>query len=561
MKERILNFNLIANKRVQIVFVGIFLLSIFLQTVLSMKNNSATYDEIAHLPAGYSYLKTGDFRMNQEHPPLIKQLCALPLLFLNLDFPVNREAWNASDQWKYGLSFLYNNRIDADKILFIGRISVVILSCVLGLLLFLWTKQLFGPEAGLFSLFLYAFCPNIIAHSSLVTMDLGITLFTFLSLYTFWRFLKEPGWSNSIFCGITIGLALAAKFSGLLLFPIYLVIGLIFYLKEGKLKINFRMIFLAVGISLFIVAAVYKFTSIGSYVDGFKEMSKYNEGFQTFLTGQYGITGWHHYFLVAFLLKTPIPSLLFILWGLWLCRKNKSIYFIYIPIIFFFLFFSFSKRQQGLRYILPIYPLLFLCAGNVINFVLKRRKLLVAFFILCGWCVFSQIKIFPHYLAYFNEFVGGPNNGWRYLSDCNIDWGQDLKRLGTFLKKEEVSDVILCYFGTPPPGYYIPKFQNLMSSPFIDYRGATVNSLVPKKEYLAVSATQLTGVYFADHSVLSWLWKYKPVKKIGYSIFVYDITDSVWTHLNIGQIYERYGEQVLAQREYTRAKIIYNNIK
>ncbi|MFA5032613.1 MAG: glycosyltransferase family 39 protein [bacterium] len=570
MRKRIFDFSLTANKRVQIVLVAILLFSIFLQTVLSMKNNSATYDEVAHLPIGYSYLKTGDFRMNVNmgHPPLIEELCALPLLFLNLDFPVNREAWNASDVWSYGLSFLYNNKIDADTILFIGRIPVVILSCILGLLLFLWTKQLFAPGAGLFALFLYALCPNIITHSSLITTDLGATLFIFLAVYTFWKFLKKPGWLNAVFWGASTGLAMVAKFSGILLFPIYIAIGVIFYLKERNLKGIFRPLLLAVGIGLFVMAAVYKFTSIGSYFYGYKEMLHTISGGASFLMGKYSNTGWRHYFLIAFLLKTPIPSLLFIFCGLWLCRKHKDIYFIYIPIIFFFLFSSFSNKQLGLRYMLPIYPFLFLCAGNVINFVFKQCKLiicrqagLVAFFILCGWGVFSQVKIFPHYLAYFNEFIGGPDNGWKYLSDCNIDWGQDLKRLGTFLKEEDVSDVILCYFGTPPPGYYIPRFQSFISIPLIDYRGATVNSLTPKKEYLAVSVTQLTGVYFMDHNVLGWLRKYKPVKKIGYSIFVYDITDNVWAHLQLGQIYERYGEQVLAQREYSRAQIIYNNIK
>ncbi|NCA94387.1 MAG: hypothetical protein EOM84_04370, partial [Sphingobacteriia bacterium] len=76
--------------------VVITLVSIVFLTVsfLNAHNDAATFDEIAHIPAGYSYLTQNEMRLNPEHPPLIKNLSAFPLIFMNLNFDLTQPFWS-----------------------------------------------------------------------------------------------------------------------------------------------------------------------------------------------------------------------------------------------------------------------------------------------------------------------------------------------------------------------------------------------------------------------------------------------------------------------------------
>jgi len=138
-----------------------------------------------------------------------------------------------------------------------------------------------------------------------------------------------------------------------------------------------------------------------------------------------------------------------------------------------------------------------------------QRILLV---LLCSWYVIGTVAIGPHYLAYFNEFVGGPNNGYRYLVDSNLDWGQDLKNLSKYMTAQDIPEIYLSYFGTADPAYYGIRFQPMPDTP--PSPGAA-------PAYYAISATSLQNVYSSEGKSGHWLAGYSPVRKIGYSIFVY----------------------------------------
>lgn len=127
------------------------------QAVLSMKDKSVTVDEITYIAAGYYHLRTGDFHYNMTNPPLMKITAALPLLLLNPELPEtgsDPDDWNAIEEWQYARRFLYDNRVDADRMLFAARIPFMALGVVLGVLVFVWARELYGPRSGLFALFL-----------------------------------------------------------------------------------------------------------------------------------------------------------------------------------------------------------------------------------------------------------------------------------------------------------------------------------------------------------------------------------------------------------------------
>ncbi|MBU1167897.1 glycosyltransferase family 39 protein, partial [Patescibacteria group bacterium] len=189
--------------------------------VLSMFNDSGIVDEIAHIPAGYSYLKYHDYRLNPEHPPLAKALAAAPLMFLKLNFPLELPAWKdeANGQWEVGWKFIYERGNDADQILLASRLPMLLLMIVLGIYLYLFTKRTFGTKAALIALFLYSFSPNIIAHSRFVTTDIAATLGIMMTLYYYVGFIKKPSWKKLLWVAIALAIAQLLKYSCFMLYP------------------------------------------------------------------------------------------------------------------------------------------------------------------------------------------------------------------------------------------------------------------------------------------------------------------------------------------------------
>jgi hypothetical protein len=216
-------------------------------SVINADRDTLIYDESAHIAAGYSYLTQHDMRLNPEHPPLLKNIAAVPLLFIQPNFDVTQDFWtkdNADDsQWNAGKSLLFASGNDPDQIVFWSRIPFIMLFVLLGLFIFKWTRELAGVKAGLFALTIYAFDPNILGHNHFVTTDLGIAAFTVFSLYYFIKFIKNPTGKNILLAGIFLGLIQLVKFSSVLTFPIigltiiiYPLVRLNKHKSEGKIK-------------------------------------------------------------------------------------------------------------------------------------------------------------------------------------------------------------------------------------------------------------------------------------------------------------------------------------
>jgi len=240
-------------------------------SVLNAKNDAVTFDEIAHIPAAYSYVTEHDTRLNPEHPPLIKDLAGLPLLFLNLKFDTTKSFWTGElpnkwdeGQWAAGRHLLYEAGNNPDMIIFWSRIPIVMLSIIFGLFLFKWGREIAGTSAGLFALTLYAFDPNILGHNHFLTTDLGIAAFFTFSFYYFLKFIKHPTWKNIFLGGLFLGLLLVSKFSAIVAVPVFGLILLVYPLvknnREGENNWKTRLAnlgkYILKGICAFIVAFI-----------------------------------------------------------------------------------------------------------------------------------------------------------------------------------------------------------------------------------------------------------------------------------------------------------------
>ena len=544
-----------------------------LQAVCSMRLKSPTWDETNFFGLGYYLLNVQkwDVPSSTLHPPLPYYLNSFPFLFYDMDetawdqpySPKGEEYSNVAIPLA-GLKLLTDRRYPQDRLLFWSRIPTILIALLLGFYIWKWASELYGGISATFALLLFIFCPNILAHSGLITPDMLITCFTFISVYYLWKVVKDGTWSNILLCSLALGCALLSKYTALLLFPIYFILSIIILISHEEIVLPHRfpfskylmkngitarilrwgsLLFVVTMIALCVLSLGYMF-HFEYYVKGTIYQlihAEAEEGHPAFLMGMYSSRGWWYYYLVAFAIKTPLPLLILLLLSFIFYKKHPhrdfmNQTFLLVPVFVYFFFFSVMPICIGLRYILPIYPFLFVQACMTTDFRYKGWRVFIKILVvvLCFWYIKSSLGIYPHYLAYFNETVGGPDKGYNYLVDSNLDWGQDLKGLGIYMKNKGIQKIHLSYFGTADPQYYginyewMPSFYLPGDHYYRDNRRGDFT--FPDSGIVAISATNLQNVYFRNKTFYNWLKKYNPIDKIGYSIFIYDLDQPIESH-------------------------------
>ena len=510
---------------------------------ISEKYTSMTWDEPQHIAAGYSKIMTGDFRMNTEHPPLMHFLEGLPLLILKPKLTLD-ESWNNKNMMEFTRKFFFVNNKNPRELLTYGRIPIILLTISLGTIVFLWTKKLFGINAALIALTLYTFEPNVLAHGILATTDMGFAFFGTLALYFYWNFFQKPTTNNLILAAITMGLAQLTKYTAIFLWPIYFIIILTTTPKQ-KIRFHLKSLLFIIVISTLIINTAYLFQ--GSFIPikdsmlADKTLDKSftrilddkainfiaekipsplpyyyikglgfvtYEGARNNATTIFGIQypqGVWWYYILAFTAKTTLPFIILTIISLLLIKKHHQHWqFTLLPAATIFIVLSLMTKQAGIRYILAIFPLLTIWVAGQISHrnILKNNMFTTGILLIITLHAASTTAQFPNYLSYYNEFVMA-ENGWKYFTDSNTDWGQDFDKLKRYVSCRP--DTKIAYFGTQDLAFY-----------GLDKKEADENC---NKELLAISATNTADNKF------SWLKKYEPTGKIGNSILLYNITD------------------------------------
>lgn len=560
-------------------------LSLLVLSLSASGRKSPTFDEAVHLYAGYAYLKWGDFRINPEHPPLAKMWAALPLMVMNLkttyrdqiERDVLRE--NLSYGWILANRFVYVEN-DGDTLFFYSRIMMVTLAASLGLCIFCWARELYGVEPALLALFLFCFDPNVLGHASVVQTDIPFTLFFFASTFFFWRVCNELTWLNLLLTAALFAAAAVTKFSFVAILPIWLVLGaaklvsvqpfrsritlpetvveprqkvallssvLVAALLTGYLAIwtVYRLRFDAVPLAVSQMPIIdgslsanrveqwasflgTHFVLPEAWISGISAAYLSTERV-AYLFGEISGAGFWMYFPVAFLTKTPIPTLILCFGAsvlMLLGDKRKDAYFLIVPAILYFGVAVASRMNLGLRHILPIYPFLFVWIAGAVSsnwrWWGKRPGKCIA--VCCGaWLLSSSLMAYPNYLAFFNGFVGGPHEAIKVLVDSNLDWGQDLKGLKEWMQYQGVEKIQLAYFGTAEPSHYGIRAVYLPGTRLPS--GAPVSELATAPPYVAISATHLVGLYLSNRDTYAEFRQQEPVSIIGNSIWVYNLDD------------------------------------
>ncbi len=208
----------------------------------SIRNKTATVDELGHLTAGLYALNHNDFRCNRLSPPLQNMLCALPVyLFGDYKLTYDHSCWKEGVWNGLGDRFVEANPATFHKNLTLGRYGSMALSILLCLLIFIWSRDIWGYWPALGVLTLAVFEPNFIAHGRLTTADAAPTLFFLLSGYLAWRFVKKPSWQRLIAVGVAFGLTWSSKHSGPVMI-IALFFGFSLLFQRHSQPLGFRWI-------------------------------------------------------------------------------------------------------------------------------------------------------------------------------------------------------------------------------------------------------------------------------------------------------------------------------
>jgi len=495
-----------------------------------------TFDEPAYLGSGYSALRTGDFRVLGRYcPPFGKMWSALPLLLLGPQDFVSSPDWREARPYHYGDLFLYHNTVPAERLLGAARaFDLLTWTALLFATLFLWGRRLGGEIAGAAAVAAAALCPVLLSNFSLATADAAPTALWFLTFFLLDEsFAAGPATALTVAAGACAGLAAAAKFSMCVVPPLALALAAADQrLRARPWREIARGSLAFAAPALLVLAAVYHVSGLPQYWRGLGAMSDMltGGGYTSFLFGRYGVQGSWLYFPAAFLVKTPVALLALGALGAaaWARefragRLRRETLWVWGPAAVYAAAAGSSTMNVGVRHILPIIPAFLLIAGFGAADVWRRRRGKTAVLLFGVWAAASVLGSAPHLLAYFNELVGGPARGYLCLADSNLDWGQDLRGLARYLRARGDPPVYLSYFGTADPGAEGVRYVPVACSPHVERPGDPVDPAAQGRALFAISATNLQGVYFADHGVFEWLKSRRPVAAFGYSIFLYDL--------------------------------------
>ena len=556
----------VENKKILILCAAAALAAHFCMGLMFISSAAPTYDETVHLASGYSCLATGKYVINiMDHPPLAEMAAAAALLPVSpLTFDTHPYFLNVRP-YHYGDLFLYQNTASAEKLLNTARVlSLLLWSGLLAFFIWLFAFKAAGPEAAAFSVSVFALMPVFISNNALVTTDAAPAVLYFGAFCLGYSFSSLPVLSAAVrgrktvkildnrrlylyaaLSGLVTGLAMASKFSMFIIPPILIAFWIVHDLLEPKIGLPRLLWYSSVylGAALLTLALVYKF-DIALYLAGLgATLKRLDQGRASFVWGHYSLKGVWWYFPLAFVIKTPLAVLALGLAGLASVRssfKKDHLWLLLPPLIYFGLSMN-AKVQIGFRHILPVMPFLAVLAGLGAVYVWRSRGLRYLLAPLVLLWVWGLVRTGPYYLAYFNELAGGPDNGYKFLVDSNLDWGQDVKTLSSWLKKRGNPPVVLSYFGVARPEYYGVKYLPLGVVSNIELQGTGEDLCRIDRLLLAVSATNLQSAYYPDKKTFEWLKVREPVFKAGYSIFLYDLSSDKEGAAKLADILDRRG--------------------
>jgi hypothetical protein len=486
---------------------------------------SHTSDEPVHIACGMEWLSKHSYRYEAQHPPLARVATAIGPYLAGV------RSYGTPTRLTEGLAVLFRDG-HYDRNLFLARLGILPFFWLASLVVYLSSKRYFGELTAAFAVFFFTFLPPVLAHAGLATTDMAVTAMVGASFIAGVLWLERPTARYSLFFGALTGLAVLSKFSALPFIPASFATAFIWHVFAKRSNISSMLqtaktrlptFALAVLTGIVTIWAGYRFSfgavSFSSLhlpapelYAGIQEVMHHNRaGHRSYLLGQRSQFGWWYYYLVVLAVKTPLPFLVMLMYGLVRRKERKLTFATGLAMAFSLGILLFSLKSQiniGVRHILPVYLGFAIVAGTgAAGFVDRTRRSRVDAWIFGGlllWMIATSLLSHPDYLSYFNAFAG--NEPEQVLVDSDLDWNQDLRRLAKRLQEVGAREVAYSQFSLCDP-----MAQGLPSvKPF--------DPLKPLPGWHAANLTMLKSLRFryADHpEVKLWPENIKPTERVG----------------------------------------------
>ncbi len=517
--------------------------------VTAARRDSVTVDEYALLPGGLAILEAGAYQIDAGVPPLGKVLPAVPA-FLSGARVDPAPLPTTTSGWRIGRGFEAANAERYQSLYVRARMVSIAVLLLTWFLTWGYARSLYGATGGLISAAFVCFWPDLLAHGHLVTTDIYLAAATIGTLWAFDAFLRRPGMRSAAVLGAALGLAALAKYTGAMLVPLLVGSALLIWLsgrdrergaengrlvldrrtESGRLVLDRRTIrwgAVALVIGGGVIAAAYGFRWSPWYLKGLG-VQLADKGYDAYLLGRIRQTGFWSYYLIGFLVKTPVPAILAVLAALALklriSRRELPLLVVWLVLL---VFFSFAGHKNiGVRYLLFTVPIACVWIGRIASAPVwtapRWRRSLVALTIAAGLAMAgTAVLACPHYLAYFNFASGGSANGHRYLLDSNLDWGQDLIALREYMKREKIPSVALAYFGRVKPEVYGVNYVSLI--PGVPLNGADVAVVSANLLWGRMYFINGTGYWPTDSDLYAGFRALPPRAVLGHTLYVYNL--------------------------------------
>jgi hypothetical protein len=529
-----------------------------------------TIDEPTRLLGAQLYWMNLPDHHPKDQPPLLSMVTGWAPRLLGIPLMLDHPIWKR--HWKDHVSSFILDRVPGEtigRLFFLARLGVIPFAILTALLLWHWAKFLLPETTAFLVLALFLLLPEARGHAALVTSDMAATFTYLLAGYCAWRYWRAPGRMRAVWLGVAAGLAVIAKFSLLIVPPLALLVVLARAVgsREGR-RAAPAAVAAVVVLPWLVAVAAYKFDTrrmtpaeladmerrqeyppalvaaarVLTLVptpremqDGIRAMGNYyHDGTRVFLLGHIYPHGHWAYYPVCLALKPPIGFQILLLlglgvlvWGLAKRALPADRLFLLAPGLIYMGFAMHSPIQVGIRLILPAIAYFVLVAGFGIEWLRSRRWGKPALAGIFLFIVLSTGRIFPHDISYFNEWAGGPERGWRYLSDSNIDWGHLLPELAAYMKKNGIAKVKMFPFGFDKPHRYFPHGEvEIQYSPWTPdkIRGPVY---VPEPGIYAVPVSLLGGQFYEPEfkDFLRYFRDREPDARLGWGLWIFYVSE------------------------------------
>ena len=459
---------------------------------------SVTYDEVVNVGAGVSYWQTLDLRLSEEHPPLARLIAAIPLVVSGVRADYTDIAWRVSDRLlpSYAGQLYFGELVlkhwnDPRRTLALARLPMLMLTLLLGCLVYFYAQTLGGPWGGVLCTAVYASSPLFLGHGPFVLTDVPVAAFVVLTLFAGASFWHGPAWRSAVVFGLSLGGALLVKFSALVLLPVLAVFAVSMRPGGRRLKLGLA----GVGIA---VVAVYGFYLVFSWNESDAVLRDLRGGpalrrilmppwlylrglfllalsssRPAYLLGRRYPQGVWFYFPVLLVLKSAVGFLALLVTGAALglargiARRVRAIpdaarahwRVLWIALVMFSALCLLSKLDIGFRHFSAPVVLLILMLAPVPRMIAGSRALRVLVLVCAVQCLATAVWAYPFYLTYANV-LGSFRPHYELFNDSNLDWDQSLPEVERFVEQHGIRSIGLDHYGytdaaASVPGSYI----------------------------------------------------------------------------------------------------------